>query len=53
MYAWNQLGRRVNKEEKGIRILALMTRFRRKENDEAAKDVGVQNQSVLVGFRSV
>ena len=30
MYAWNQLGRRVNKGEKGIRILAPMTGVRRK-----------------------
>jgi antirestriction protein ArdC len=53
MYAWNQLGRRVNKGEKGIRILAPMTGVRRKKDDEAAKDVRTQNQSVLVGFRSV
>ena len=53
MYAWNQLGRRVNKGEKGIRILAPMTGIRRKKDDEAAKDIRTQNQSVLVGFRSV
>ena len=53
MYAWNQLGRRVNKGEKGIRILAPMTGIRRKKDDEAAKDVRTQNRSVLVGFRSV
>jgi hypothetical protein len=53
MYAWNQLGRRVNKGEKGIRILAPMTGVRRKKDTEAAKDVRTQNQSVLVGFRSV
>jgi hypothetical protein len=53
MYAWNQLGRRVNKGEKGIRILAPMTGVRRKKDAEAAKDVRTQNQSVLVGFRSV
>jgi antirestriction protein ArdC len=53
MYAWNQLGRRVNKGEKGIRILAPMTGVRRKKDDEAAKDVRAQNESVLVGFRSV
>ena len=53
MYAWNQLGRRVNKGEKGIRILAPMTGVRRKKDNEAAKDVRKQNQSVLVGFRSV
>jgi hypothetical protein len=32
MYAWNQLGRRVNKGEKGIRILAPMTGVRRKKD---------------------
>jgi hypothetical protein len=53
MYAWNQLGRRVNKGEKGIRILAPMTGVRRKKDTEATKDVRTQNQSVLVGFRSV
>jgi hypothetical protein len=53
MYAWNQLGRKVIKGEKGIRILAPMTGIRRKKDDEAAKDVRTQNQSVLVGFRSV
>jgi hypothetical protein len=53
MYAWNQLGRRVTKGEKGIRILAPMTGVRRKKDDEAAKDGRTQNQSVLVGFRSV
>ncbi len=53
MYAWNQLGRKVTKGEKGIRILAPMTGIRRKKDDEAAKDVRTQNQSVLVGFRSV
>ena len=30
MYAWNQLGRRINKGEKGIRILAPMIGVRRK-----------------------
>jgi antirestriction protein ArdC len=53
MYAWNQLGRRVNKGEKGIRILAPMTGVQRKKDTEAVKDVRTQNQSVLVGFRSV
>ena len=53
MYAWNQLGRNVRKGEHGIRILAPMTGIRRKKDDEAAKDVRTQNQSVLVGFRSV
>ena len=52
MYAWNQLGRRVKKGEKGIRILAPMIGTRRKKDSEAEKDIRTQNQPVLVGFRS-
>ncbi len=51
MYAWNQLGRRVNKGEKGIRILAPIVGIRRKPDEEAEKDIRVQNERVLVGFR--
>ena len=51
MYAWNQLGRRVNKGEKGIRILAPILGIRRKPDEEAEKDIRVQNERVLVGFR--
>jgi hypothetical protein len=52
MYAWNQLGRRVKKGEKGIRILAPVIGLRRKNDAEADKDIRTQNQPVLVGFRS-
>jgi len=52
MYAWNQLGRRVKKGEKGIRILAPVIGIRRKKDTEANKDIRIQNQPVLVGFRS-
>ena len=52
MYAWNQLGRRINKGEKGIRILAPMIGIRRKKDSEAEKDITKQNQHVLVGFRT-
>jgi hypothetical protein len=52
MYTWNQLGRRVKKGEKGIRILAPVIGVRRKKDTEAAKDVTQQNEAVLVGFRS-
>ena len=54
MYAWNQLGRRVKKGEKGIRILAPIIGFRRKKDDEAAtsKDPAAINKPTLVGFRS-
>ena len=52
MHAWNQLGRRVNKGEKGIRILAPMIGIRRKKDSEAEKDITKQNQPMLVGFRT-
>ena len=52
MYAWNQLGRRVNKGQKGIRILAPMIGIRKKKDSEAEKDITKQNQPVLVGFRT-
>jgi antirestriction protein ArdC len=52
MYAWNQLGRRVKKGEKGIRILAPIVGIKRKKDGEAEKDVTKQNTRVLVGFRN-
>jgi hypothetical protein len=52
MYAWNQLGRKVSKGQKGICILAPMIGVRRKKDKEAEKDITKQNQPVLVGFRS-
>ncbi len=52
MYAWNQLGRRVNRGEKGIRILAPIIGIKRKEDEEAKKDITKQNTRVLVGFRN-
>src|SRR5580692_13052440 len=51
-YAWNQLGRKVKKGEHGIRILAPLIGVRRKKDEEAEKDIRIQNQAVLVGFRS-
>jgi hypothetical protein len=53
LYAWNQLGRKVKKGEKGIRILAPMIGTRRKKDAEAEKDITKQSQPVLVGFRAV
>jgi hypothetical protein len=50
MYAWNQLGRRVKKGEKGIRILAPIIGIKRKKDEEAEKDITKQNTRVLVGF---
>jgi hypothetical protein len=52
LYAWNQLGRKVMKGQKGIRILAPVIGVRRKKDEEAKKDIRTQNQGVLVGFRS-
>jgi hypothetical protein len=52
LYAWNQLGRKVRKGERGIRILAPVIGVRRKRGVEAEKDIRTQNQAVLVGFRS-
>jgi hypothetical protein len=52
LYAWNQLGRKVRKGERGIRILAPVIGVRRKKDAEAEKDIHTQNQAVLVGFRS-
>jgi single stranded DNA-binding protein len=53
LYAWNQLGRRVKKGQKGIRILAPLLGTKRKKDTEAEKDITKQNQPVLVGFRAV
>jgi hypothetical protein len=52
LYAWNQLGRKVKKGERGLRILAPMIRIRPKKDEEAEKDIRTQNQAVLVGFRA-
>ena len=52
LYAWSQLGRRVKKGEKGIRILAPIIGVRRKEDNEAEKEPTAPNRAVLVGFRS-
>jgi hypothetical protein len=52
LYAWNQLGRKVKKGERGIRILAPVVGIRRKKDSEADTDIRTQNQAVLVGFRS-
>jgi len=52
LYAWNQLGRKVKKGEKGIRILAPIVGFKRKPDAEAEKDITKQNTRALVGFRN-
>ena len=55
LYAWNQLGRKVMKGQKGIRILAPMIGTRKKKDGEAnkSKDPAAVNAPVLVGFRAV
>ena len=52
LYTWNQLGRRVKKGEKGIRILAPIIGVRGKKDEEAEKDLTRQNVPILVGFRA-
>jgi N-terminal domain of anti-restriction factor ArdC len=52
LYAWNQLGRKVRKGEKGIRILAPIVGIKRKSDEDAEKDITKQNTAVLVGFRN-
>jgi hypothetical protein len=51
MWAWNQLGRRVKRGEKGIAILAPMVSKTRK--DEAKSDVETSDRPSLLGFRRV
>jgi hypothetical protein len=52
LWSWNQLGRKVKKGEKGIRILAPIIGIKRKKDEEAEKDITKQNTTVLVGFRN-
>ncbi len=54
LHAWNQLGRKVMKGQKGIRILAPMIGSRKKKDTDAtSKDPAVVNKPTLVGFRAV
>jgi hypothetical protein len=54
LYTWNQLGRKVMKGQKGIRILAPMIGTRKKKDTEAtSKDPAAVNKPMLVGFRAV
>ena len=52
LYAWNQLGRKVKKGQKGIRILAPMIGTRRRKDNEKSDDPTVTHKPVLVGFRT-
>lgn len=51
MWAWNQLGRRVKRGEKGIAILAPMIAVARKDN--AKSDGEASKKPALLGFRRV
>ena len=53
LYAWNQLGRKVKKGQKGIRILAPMIGTRKKKDTEKQEESNATHKPVLVGFRSV
>jgi hypothetical protein len=54
MFAWNQLGRFVNKGEKGIAILAPVIGKSRKQREGADSETGIDvNKPVLLGFRKV
>jgi antirestriction protein ArdC len=52
LYAWNRLGRKVKKGERGIRILAPVIGVHRKKDADAEKGNRDQNQTILFGFRS-
>ena len=53
LWAWRQLGRRVKKGEKGIRILAPIIGIRRKTEEETENgDPAYTNKTALVGFRN-
>jgi hypothetical protein len=51
MYAWNQLGRRVKRGQKGIAILAPMIAVKRKNDTTTDAEEG--KQTSLLGFRRV
>jgi hypothetical protein len=55
LYAWNQLGRKVLKGQKGIRILAPMIGTLKKKDSETTRssDPAAVNKPMLVGFRAV
>jgi len=52
LYAWNQLGRKVMKGQKGIRILAPVIGTRRRKDTEKTEDATTTHKPVLVGFRT-
>jgi hypothetical protein len=52
MWAWNQLGRRVKRGEKGIAILAPMIAAKRRQETPSG-DESKDNRPALLGFRRV
>jgi hypothetical protein len=52
---WNEMGRFVNKGEKGIQILAPMMGYRRRKggDDESERESETKPHPVLIGFRAV
>jgi len=53
MRAWNELGRRVKRGEKGIAILAPMIAKGRKKREQPETEDPDANKSALLGFRRV
>ena len=53
MYAWNQLGRRVKRGEKGIQILAPMIGVKRRKDTDGEHESESKGSPILVGFRPV
>jgi len=53
MWAWNQLGRRVKRGEKGIAILAPMVAKVRKDDAKNSDEADNSGQRTLLGFRRV
>jgi hypothetical protein len=53
MYAWNQLGRFVNKGEKGIAILAPVIGKRSRHTQDVDNEQPDASRSALLGFRRV
>jgi hypothetical protein len=53
MRAWNELGRRVKRGEKGIAILAPMIAKGRKKREQPETEDTDANKSALLGFRRV
>ena len=53
MWAWNQLGRRVKRGEKGIAILAPMIAKTRRNENKTESEANTNSRPALLGFRTV